>query len=41
MPALRAVRYVLAEITRGFRFLARTPGAGHSRSNLTHKPVKF
>ncbi len=37
----RAARYVLAEITRAFRFLARTPGAGHTRSDLTDQPVKF
>lgn len=37
----RVARYVLAEITRAFRFLAGTPGAGHSRSDLTDEPVKF
>ena len=30
-----------AEITRTFRFLAATPGAGHSRTDLTSEPVKF
>jgi toxin ParE1/3/4 len=34
-------RYVLSEITRGFRLLAATPGAGHSRADLTDEPVKF
>jgi toxin ParE1/3/4 len=37
----RVARYVLADITRGFRFLAGTPGAGHSRTELTDEPVKF
>ncbi len=37
----RVARYVLAEITRAFGFLGRTPGAGHSRSDLTDEPVKF
>jgi toxin ParE1/3/4 len=37
----RVARYVLAEITRAFRFLAATPGAGHGRSDLTDEPVKF
>jgi plasmid stabilization system protein ParE len=37
----RVARYVLAEINRAFRFLAATPGAGHSRSDLTDEPMKF
>jgi toxin ParE1/3/4 len=37
----RVARYVLAEITRAFRFLAGTPGAGHSRRDLTDEPVRF
>ncbi len=37
----RVARYVLAEITRAFRFLATTPGAGHSREDLTDEPAKF
>jgi toxin ParE1/3/4 len=37
----RVARYVLAEINRAFRFLAATPGAGHSRADLTDEPVKF
>ena len=34
-------RYVLAEIRSGLQFLAATPGAGHSRADLTDEPVKF
>lgn len=37
----RVARYVLGEITRAFRFLAATPGAGHLREDLTDEPVKF
>jgi plasmid stabilization system protein ParE len=37
----RVARYVLGEIARAFRFLAATPGAGHTRDDLTHEPVKF
>jgi toxin ParE1/3/4 len=37
----QTARYVLGEITRAFRFLAATPGAGHSRTDLTDEPVKF
>lgn len=37
----RVARYVLAEITRAFRFLAETPGAGHRRPDLTSEPVRF
>ena len=31
----------IAEIRRGLQFLAATPGAGHSRDDLTDEPVKF
>ncbi len=34
-------RHVLGEIGRALRFLAATPGAGHSRTELTDEPVKF
>lgn len=37
----RVARYVIDEITRAFRFLAATPGAGHVRPDLTPEPVKF
>jgi len=37
----RVARYVLAELTRGFRFLAETPGAGHIRADLTGEPMRF
>jgi toxin ParE1/3/4 len=37
----RVARYVMGEITRAFRFLATTPGAGHTRADLTPEPVKF
>jgi toxin ParE1/3/4 len=37
----RVTRYVMSEITRAFRFLAATPGAGHVRADLTDEPVKF
>ena len=37
----RVARHVLGEITSTLRFLAETPGAGHSRSDLTEEPVKF
>ena len=38
---VRIARYVIAEIRRGLQFLAATPGAGHSRDDLTDEPVKF
>jgi toxin ParE1/3/4 len=34
-------RHVLGEIAKAFRFLTTTPGAGHSRDDLTDEPVKF
>ncbi len=34
-------RYVLGEITSAFRLLATTPGASHSRLDLTSEPLKF
>lgn len=34
-------RHVLGEIAKALRFLALTPGAGHSRSDLTPEAVKF
>lgn len=34
-------RYVLKELADGFGFLAETPGAGHSREDLTGRPLKF
>jgi plasmid stabilization system protein ParE len=37
----RTTRYVMREITKAMGFLARTPGAGHSREDLTDDPVKF
>ena len=37
----RVARYVIREITSAFEFLAVTPGAGHSRSDLTNEPMKF
>jgi antitoxin ParD1/3/4/toxin ParE1/3/4 len=37
----RVARYVLGEIADAMRFLARTPGAGHSRRDLTGEAVKF
>jgi plasmid stabilization system protein ParE len=37
----RVARYVINEITAGFRFLAATPGAGHARPDLTAEAVKF
>ena len=37
----QTAQYVLGAITRAFRFLAATPGAGHSRTDLTDEPVKL
>ncbi|MFZ0210363.1 MAG: type II toxin-antitoxin system RelE/ParE family toxin [Roseiarcus sp.] len=37
----RTTRYVMREITKAMGFLASTPGAGHSREDLTDAPVKF
>lgn len=37
----RVARYVLGEITVAFTFLVETPGAGHSRLDLTSEPLKF
>ena len=37
----RLARYVLQEITAGFRLLASHPEAGHLRRDLTPLPVKF
>jgi toxin ParE1/3/4 len=37
----RTTRYVMREITKAMGFLASTPGAGHSREDLTDDPVKF
>ncbi len=37
----RTARYVLSALTDGFRFIADTPGAGHTREDLTDEPVKF
>ena len=34
-------RKVLAELRKGFHFLASTPNAGHGRTDLTDEPVKF
>jgi plasmid stabilization system protein ParE len=33
-------RYVLGEIRQALRFLAKTPGAGHARDDLTDEPGK-
>ncbi len=37
----RLARHVQDEIRQALRFLADTPGAGHSREDLTQEPVKF
>jgi len=37
----RVARYVLDEIRQKLRFLARAPGAGHLRQDLTDQPVRF
>jgi toxin ParE1/3/4 len=34
-------RHVLGEIRLALRFLSATPGAGHTRDDLTDEPVKF
>jgi antitoxin ParD1/3/4/toxin ParE1/3/4 len=34
-------RYVLGAIREGIRFVARYPGSGHLREDLTTLPVKF
>jgi antitoxin ParD1/3/4/toxin ParE1/3/4 len=38
---VRIARQVLREIRDALRFLADTPGAGHSREDLTDAAVKF
>ncbi len=37
----RVARYVLREIREAFRFLARSPEAGHRREDLIDAPLKF
>jgi plasmid stabilization system protein ParE len=37
----RLARYVLQEITAGFRLLTSHPEAGHVRQDLTPLPIKF
>ncbi len=37
----RVARHVSGEITSAFRLLAATPGAGHTRADITSEPVKF
>jgi plasmid stabilization system protein ParE len=34
-------RYVLRELREQIKFLAKNPGAGHLRHDLTEQPVKF
>ena len=38
---VRAARYVVREIKKNLDFLSRTPGAGHSREDLTAVDIKF
>ncbi len=38
---VRLARHVLHKIRDALRFLAATPGAGHSREDLTDEPMKF
>lgn len=38
---VRVVRHVLGQITKAFRFLATSPGAGHRREDLTDADVRF
>jgi toxin ParE1/3/4 len=38
----RVARQMLVEFIESFRFLARTPGAGHKREDLAgHRPILF
>ncbi len=37
----QAARHVQGELRRAMRFLADRPGAGHSREDLTDRPLKF
>ena len=37
----RAVKAVLEKIVAAFVLLSRTPGAGHTREDLTTAPVRF
>jgi toxin ParE1/3/4 len=40
--SLRAARYVSGELVSAFRSLARTPGQGHRREDLTpHEDLRF
>lgn len=34
-------RYVLRELRKHIEFLAKNPGSGHLRKDLTEQPVKF
>jgi plasmid stabilization system protein ParE len=38
---ISVARYVLREIKNALVFLSRMPGVGHSREDLTDKPLKF
>ena len=39
---LRVARQMLVEFVEAFRFLARTPGAGHKREDLAEdRPILF
>ncbi len=38
---VRVARHVLEAIERACDFIARRPGAGHERADLTDLPVKF
>ena len=38
---VRITRYVMRELRSGIRFVAKNPGAGHLRQELTSEPVKF
>ena len=37
----RLVRHVLSRLRKAIDFLARMPGVGHFREDLTDEPVKF
>ncbi len=37
----QVARHVLGQITKAFRFLAASPGAGHRRDDLTDEDVRF
>ena len=37
----RVVKAVLEKLTAAFMFLSRTPGAGHTREDLTSASVRF